>query len=209
MTKTPSKTMTADQIDNAVANYRALLERHRGDFNVDAVQTVLDQSKLASEQFRVFRRHVEAISNLIIRVVSVKRSRSMQEALNATGRVQHTYQDVVNNAPRGEGDEVELVFFKLPDLSECCNGQISDDDLEEEYELRGLYPADLNSVTDFNEADPDFADEKHHGTHWKDANGNWCHAVFGRCDDKRVVCVRYTNNSKWHVKCWWFVGIRK
>lgn len=203
---TPSKTATAGQIDKAVANYRALLEKHSGDFNADAVQMVLAQSELAGEQFAVFRRRVEAVSNLIIRKVPVNRNRSQQEALDATNRAQYTDRKVVDAMPKGKGDEVEVevVFFK-PDLSER-NGFISDDDLEKEFESRGLKPADPISVAAVNEADPDFADEKPHSTHWKDAKGNWCCAAFNRWNDEREVSVR-RHGRGWNDR-WWFAGVR-
>lgn len=202
---TPSKTMTPGQIDKAVANYRALLEKHSDDFDVEAVQIVLGQSELAGEQFAVFRRRVEAVSNLTVRKVKVNRSRSRQEALEATGRVQYTDREVVDSMPKGEGDEVEVVFFK-PDLSNR-NGYISDDDLEKEFELRGLKPADPVSVAAVNEADPAFADEKPHGTHWKDAKGNWCYATFDRWYGKREVYVN-RDDDVWYDG-WWFAGVRK
>lgn len=202
---TPSKTTTAGQIDKAVANYRALLEKHSGDFNTDAVQMVLGQPELAGEQFAVFRRRVEAVSNLIVRTAKVNRGRSQQEAIEATGRAQYTDRKVVDSMPKGEGDEVEVVFFK-PDLSNR-NGFISNDDLEKEFELRGLKPADPVSVAAVNEADPAFADEKPHGTHWKDAKGNWCCAAFGRWGDRRGVYVS-RNGSDWDDS-WWFAGVRK
>ncbi len=202
---TPSKTTTAGQIDKAVANYRALLEKHSGDFNTDAVQMVLGQSELAGEQFAVFRRRVEAVSNLIVRKVPVNRNRSQQEALDATNRVQYTDGKVVDAMPKGEGDEAEVVFFK-PDLSQR-NDFISDDDLEKEFELHGLKPADPISVAAVNEADPAFADEKPHGTHWKDAEGNWCFATFDRWRDGREVRVD-RDGSGWMDR-WWFAGVRK
>lgn len=202
---TPSKTTTAGQIDKAVANYRALLEKHSGDFNTDAVQTVLGQSELAGEQFAVFRRCVEAVSNLIVRKVPVNRNRSQQEAIEATGRAQYMDRKVVDAMPKGEGDEVEIVFFK-PDLS-TRKGYISDDSLDKEFDLRGLKPADPISVAAVNEADPAFADKKPHGTHWKDANGNWCFAAFRRWHGKRWVNVR-RNDNDWSDG-WWFAGVRK
>lgn len=202
---TPSKTMTAGQIDKAVANYRALLEKHSRDFNTGAVQKVLGQSELASEQFAVFRRRVEALSNLIVRKVPVNRNRSQQEALNATNRAQHTDRKVVDAMPKAEADEVEVVFFK-PDLSER-NGLISDDDLEKEFELLGLKPADPISVAAVNEADPAFADERPHGTHWEDAEGNWCYAAFNSYRDERGVDVR-RSVADW-PDSWWFAGVRK
>lgn len=199
------KTTTEGQINKAVGNYRALLEKHSNEFPAEAVQTALGQPKLADEMLTVFRRFVEAVSNLIVRVVKVIRSRSTQEALDATNRAQYTDRKVVDSMPKGEGDEVEVVFFK-PDLSQR-NGFISDDDLEKEFELRGLKPADPVSVAAVNEADPAFADEKPHGTHWKDAKGNWCCATFNRWRDERGVHVsRYDRDWSDY---WWFAGVRK
>jgi hypothetical protein len=202
---TPPKTMTAGQIDKAVANYRALLEKHSVEFDAKTVQMVLGQSELAGEQLSVFRRRVEMFSNLIVRTAKVNRSRSQQEAIDATGRVQHTDCEVVDAMPKAEADEVELVFFK-PDFSNR-NGRISDDDLEKEFELLGLKPADPVSVASVNEADPAFADEKPHGTHWKDVNGDWCYATFRRWCVEREVFVG-CGDFGWLVD-WWFAGVRK
>ena len=202
---TPSKPTTAGQIDKAVANYRALLEKHAREFNTEAVQTVLGQSELADEQFSVFRRRVETVSDLIVRRVKVNRGRTPQEVLDATHRKQYTDRKVVDSMPKGEGDEVEVVFFKL-DLS-ARNGHISDDDLDKEFELRGLKPADPYSVAAVNVADPAFADEMPHGTHWKNADGKWCFASFGRWGDAREVYVdRHVGD--WFGD-WWFAGLRK
>ena len=143
--------------------------------------------------------------NRIARKVKVNRNRTPQESLDATGRAQYTDRKVVNAMPKGEGEEVEVVFFK-PDLSQH-NDFISDDDLEKEFELRGLKPADPVSVAAVNEADPAFADEKPHGTHWKDAKGNWCCATFSRWSGERRVFV-YRSISVWDVS-WWFAGVRK
>jgi hypothetical protein len=202
---TPSKSATVGQIDKAVANYRALLEKHAKDFKTEAVQMILGQSELADEQFAIFRRRVEAVSNLIVRRAKVNRNKTPQEVLGATGRKQYTDRKVVDSMPKGEGDEVEVVFFK-PDLSKG-NGFISDDDLEKEFELRGLKPADPYSVAAVNEADPAFADEKPHGTHWMNADGNWCFATFSYWRGERRVDV-YRDAHDWHDD-WWFAGVRK
>ena len=203
-TMTPS-TMTAGQIDKAVANYRAMLEKHVREFGAEAVQTVLGQPELAGEQFAVFRRRVEALSNLVVRRVTVDRARTAQAALDATGRRQYTNPSVVDTMPRGEVEEVEVVFFK-PDLSNS-DGFISDDNLVKEFELRGLKPADPFSLAAVNEAEPSFADKVPHGTHWKDSDGNWCYATFHDWDGVRYVFV-YRDVSGW-VDSWWFAGMRK
>lgn len=200
-----SRQATAGQIDKAVANYRALLEKHSQEFDSSAVQVVLGQSELAGEMLAVFRKRVEAVSDMIVRRVKVNRTRNPQEVLDATGRKQYTDRKVVDSMPKGEGEEVEVVFFK-PDLTRR-NGYISDADLDKEYELRGLKPADPYSVAAVNETDPAFADEKPHGTHWKNADGNWCFAAFDHWRDERHVSVDRIDHG-WDVS-WWFGGLRK
>ena len=202
-TMTPSaesKTATVGQIDKAVANYRALLEKHGREFNSEAVQLVLGQPELADEQFAVFRRRVKAVSNMIVRRVKVNRGRAPQEMLDATGRKQYTNREVVDNMPRGEGEEVEVFFFNV-------GLYLSDDELEKEYELRGLKSADPYATAAVNEADPSFADEHPNGCHWKDANGRWNCTAFYRWDDERCVLVD-RRAYDWDDD-WWFAGARK
>src|SRR3989344_6361523 len=209
-TMTPStrtgQATTSGQIDKAVANYRALLEKHSREFDSEVVQMVLGQSELAGEMFATFLKRVEAVSDLIVRRVTVNRVRTPQEALAATGRKQYTDRQVVEAMPKGQGDEVELVFFKL-DLSER-DGPISDDDLGKEFELRGFIPADPISLAALNEADPAFAATYPNGTHWQDADGKWCFAAFD-CwhDDEREVDV--CRSGRVLDDDWWFAGLRK
>lgn len=203
MTKimTPSKkTTTAGQLDKAVAIYRALLEKHSGEFDIEAVQTVLGQSEFAGEQFAVFRRCVEMMSNLIIRRVKVDRSRSPQAMVDATGRKQYIDSKVAAAMPHGEGADTEVVFFKL-------GRYISDNDLDKEYELRGLRPVDPYSLMQANADDLALADEHPNGTHWKNADGKWCCATFHRWDDERYVNVNRFDDD-WN-DYWWFAGLRK
>jgi hypothetical protein len=201
----PQAVMTDGQIENALDKIRAAMRKHRAEISIDAAQQVLGVDNLGMLMFAPFRERAEAVSNLIVHKVKVNHSRTPQEALDATGRAQYTNCKVVDNMPRAAADEVEVVFFK-PDLSER-NGYISDDDLEYEYELRGLKPADPISVAAVNEADPDFADRAPHGTHWKDADNKWNFAAFGHWLGERGVGVnRY--NSIWDDG-WWFAGVRK
>ncbi len=197
--------MTDGQIENAVNKLRDAMRKHRSSITSDVAQQVLGVENLGMMMFSPFRERAEAVSNLIVRKVPVNRGRTQQEAIEATGRAQYTDRKVVDAMPKGEGDEAEIVFFK-PDLSER-NGFISDDDLDKEYELRGLKPADPISVAAVNEADPAFADEKPHGTHWKDAKGHWCYATFRRWLGERGVCVGRRDDG-WGDG-WWFAGVRK
>ncbi len=197
--------MTDGQIENAVNKLRDAMRKHRSQITSDVAQHVLGIPNLGMMMFAPFRDCTHAISNLIVRTVNVNRSRSPQEALDATHRAQYTYRKIVDAMPKASADEVEVVFFK-PDLSNR-NGFISDDDLAHEFDLRGLNPADPYSLAAVNEADPAFADEKPHGTHWKDAEGNWCYATFGRWHDGRGVFVN-RDDLDWDDD-WWFAGVRK
>jgi hypothetical protein len=200
---TPSaetKTTTEGQIAKAVANYRAMLEKHAPEFSSEAVQLVLGLPELASEMLAVFRKRVEAVSNMISRRAKVDRSLKSKDALVATGRNLYVNDDVVKTMPHGGGEDSETVFFKL-------DKWVSDDDLEKEYELRGLVPQDPHSLAKVNQDDPAFADEKPNGTHWKDKDGNWCFAAFSRWRDGRNVGVG-RHNGDWGDR-WWFAGRRK
>ena len=201
---TPSvetKTTTEGQITKATANYRAMLEKHAPEFNSEAFQLALGQPETASEMLAVLRKRVEAVSNMVSRRAKVDRSLKPREALEATGRKLYVDDGMVKAMPKGEGEDSETVFFKL-------GRWVSDDDLEKEFELRGLVPQDPYSLAKVNQDDPTFADEKPNGTHWKDKNGNWCFAAFYRWyGGERSVSV-YRSNDDWSDG-WWFAGRRK
>lgn len=136
----------------------------------------------------------------IIRRVRVDRTRTPQKALRATRRRQCVTDSVATRMPKGAGDDVEVHFFKL-------GYRISNDDLEREYEQRGLRPADPYSLAAVNEADPRFADTHPNSTHWKDASGQWYSASFTLSIGTRVVDVHPHNFDDW-LDYWWFAGVR-
>jgi len=192
--------ITDGQIENAVEKLRAAIRKHRSEISSEVAQRVLGVENLGMEMFAVLRNHVEWMGSMIVRRVAVNRTRTPQEALNATGRKQYTTDDVVVVMPKGEGDEAEVHFFKL-------GRYVSDADLEKEYGLRGLKPADPFSLAAVNEADPNFADEHPNGTHWQDANGKWCYMAFSRWGGGRSLDAR-RRVSGWSGH-WWFAGLRK
>jgi hypothetical protein len=195
-----AKSMTTSQIDRACEILRAKLTKHASEFSSDAVQMVFGQSELGAEWLAVLRKRVEAISSMIIRRVKVDPTRSPEQVIDATNRAKYTDGKVVKSMPRGTGEETDIHFFKVGRF-------ISDNDLEKEYELRGLRPADPESLAKVNEDDPAFADSHPNGTHWKDADGKWCFANFDRWSGKRSVdVVRYDND--WD-DYWWFAGVCK
>lgn len=197
--------MSDEQIEELVDKFRKELLEHRGEITYNTAQKVIEVEGIGLKMFLPLRERAEALSNLIVRKVKVDRSRSPQDAINATGRAGLINSQVVNAMPTAEADEVEVVFFKVDMVGR--NGYISDDDLEKEFELRGLKPADPFSVAAVNEADPAFADEKPNGTHWKDNEGDWCYATFCRWRDKRLVNVG-RRDDHWDGG-WYFAAIRK
>ena len=199
--------MTDRQIDKAVEHYRAMLRKHRDEIGSAAdIQRMLGQDDYVGEQVGVIRARVAALTGMTLRRVKVNRTRTPQEMLDALGRRQYTDRAVVDAMSRGEGEEVDMYFFTPHKSAYDRNGRISDDNLAKQYELRGLVP-DPYAQDAVNEADPAFADEHPNGTHWKDADGNWCFATFDQWDGGRCVCVRRDGDG-WRDD-WCFGGRRK
>jgi len=203
---TPSETteLTPSQIGKAQELVGSALRK--SGLSSAPFQLVLEQQGdgIVADVLAVFRKRVEAISNLIVRHAKVNRSRKPDETLKATGRKVYANNDVVKAMPRGAGNDAEVIFFKL----DLAGGYITDNNLEKEYELRGLKPADPYSLAAVNEDDLAFTDDHPNSTHWKDANDRWCYAAFRRWrDDERRVDVR-RDDGGWRDD-WWFAGLRK
>ncbi len=142
------------------------------------------------EMVAVFRKHVEAQSEIIIRRVRVDRSRSPREAIDATGRNKHVNDDVVATMPKGEGDEVDVHFIPTKRL-------VPVKEVPAFLAQYGLVP-DPRAQAAANEADPSFADEHPNGSQW----GNDCCLAFGRWGDGRDVdCCRddYGWDDSWFL----------
>lgn len=196
----PGETTTAGQIDKAVANYRAMLEKHAPHFAATAVQQALGLPELAKAQFEVFRTRVEAVSKTIVRFAKVDRTRTLKQSIDATGRVHYVNDNVVAIAPKGEGD-AEYIFVNIGRDVNC-------DKLDEELGNLGFeLIVDPQGLAAINEADPAFADEHPNGTQWKDINNNFCYAIFNRWSGKRYVDVSQYG-AYWNVY-WWFPCRRK
>ena len=169
------------------------------------LKSKVQSGQMIAELVGVVRKYVEAVSAFIIRLVTVNRERTPQEALDATGRKQYTDRKVVDVMPHGEGTEKEVIFFK-PRLEAFTDGYITDEALEKEFEFVGLTPADPYSLLAVNEADPSFADEHPNATHWKDADGKWCFVSVFRWNAWRSVSVYRLGD--W-LGYWLFAGFRK
>jgi hypothetical protein len=208
-TMTPSasapKTTTEGQITKAVALYRALLEKHASEFDSEVVQAVLGEPSLAREMLSLFRERVEVRMGEIVRRVKVDRTLKPRQVIDATGRTKYVDQGVAKTMPMGEGDEVNVVFFKPRPNEYTRPGFMSNDDLRKALDRRVLTP-DPRAQAKANEEDPAFADEHPNGTHWKDGD-SYNFVAFDRWDGERNVDV-HRDLGEWDDH-WWFAGVRK
>lgn len=139
-------------------------------------------------------------TSLIVRRVKVDRIRANSEVVRATRRNCYVEGPVLAKMPTGEGDEVEMTFFKLSrDVSDC--------QLEREYDLRAL-KADPRAQAAINEDDPAFADDNPNATHWRGADGEWCYTTFSRWKDSRNMGV-YSSGGRGWDDYWFFGGVPK
>lgn len=206
MTPSQFSPMTDEQADKLVAQFRAAVQKKRRDFGTEAAQAALGTDNLGMRLLEPFRLLVEANSDLIVRRVSVNRTRDGMAAIDATARVKYVDGKVVKAMPKGEGEEVDVTFFKPKPWEYTRPGYMSDADLEKALARRTLKASDPYSVDAVNEDDPAFADDHPHGTHWQDENGNWCFAAFDRWrDDRRYVFVD-RHDHDWDG-LWWFAGL--
>lgn len=160
---TPSP-MTDDLFEKIVDNVRAGLRKSRQYYNMADVQQALEKGGLdkllITETEAVVEQVIAKVANTIVRIATVYRDRKPQKMLDATERIQCTDKTVVASMPShgtGTQENVEVVFFKL-------NRCVSDDELEKEYEARGLV-SDPYAQAQVNVDDPAFATEHLNGTH--------------------------------------------
>lgn len=157
----------------------------------ESVQKVLKMPGNAAldEMIVVFRKHVEAVSSIIIRHARVDRALTPQEAIDATGRMQYIDPDVLATMPRGEGDEVDVHFVPTGRL-------VPVGEYTAFLAQYGLVP-DPRAQAAVNAEYPAFADEHPNCSQWGDS----CYLVFRRwLDGRRVDCDR--NDDDWDDNCW-------
>ena len=201
MTKvvTPSP-ITDGQIEKATDVFRAALRKNRSRLDAGTFQQVLGMNDIGKALFAVFCERSEAIGGVIVHHVKVNRHRSFERALEATGFRFRIGVDMLATIPEGSGNNVEVIFFK-------CGRLVSSDDLEKEYEMRGLVPADPYSLAAVNEGNPTFVDNYPNCTNWKDKNGEWYGIAFRHWTKERSVLV--INSHDGWGGYWWFAGRRK
>ena len=207
MTKvvTPSTKTIERKINKAVANYRAMLEKHSVDFDPRAVQKVLEHPGLIKKQFEVFRRLVGAREYEHIENLRVMRGRSAGEVLEATRCTIHTFkvEGAVKTMPEGKGDEVELVIFTM-------GVDASYWEVHREYESRNLI-SDPVALADFCAQNPDFFELFPIACQWM-SDGKTYTAMFYtstiKKGEKRVDIYGHGYNTLWSEDVR-FAGVRK
>jgi hypothetical protein len=147
---------TEQAIDEAVASFRAMLEKHRPEFPYQAFLRAIDSPEFAKEQFGVLRRRVEAESEVIVRPFKVDRTKTPRQLLDACKRVLwHIDDEVLKSMPMDGPEEGELVFFPLRrDTLAAEIKKVLDD--------RSLVP-DYAAQMQVNADDSEFADEHPNG----------------------------------------------
>jgi hypothetical protein len=180
---------------------------------------VMAAKKQEAEMKKNERKLKNELKKQIIRHVRVNRTHTLQKAIESSCLREddgNKYdENVIKNIPRGKGEDVDVIFFRVN-----CEIDIDDNDLDEEYDRRGLKPADPYLLVALKEHYPSFIDKHSVCTHWKD-EGKWCrmkiyykyfHHPAGLGMDAHIVSAYVVNKSDcfWD-KDWeqWFAGLRK
>lgn len=193
------KEITDFQIEAAVTAYRAVLSENRGELGSAVIQRLLVEPAFSAEQLRMLRKRIEEIERLIVCRVSVHANRTPAEMLKATDRPLLSVEEALRNMPGGESGDRDIFFFSL-------DYEASDDELDREYALRILTPADPYALAELNAVRYGFSDEYPNITHWRDGKGNCCYLAFRKLLTGRYAYVgRHT--PPWN-KCWYHAGIR-
>ncbi len=202
--------MTKPQIDKAVSNYRAMLEKHLGELPSEAVQTVLGQLEFAREQLDVFRKRVDDEVGMIVRPFKIDRTKTPQQlvdsVMSAKGRVCHVWSDILATMPTDGPDEGEMYFFRHRWDVSC----------EEQTTLlakRGLIPHHLAQLQ-INIDDASFAPTYPNATQWRHDNkyfgasfGIWKH-TYSSADGHNVISVAKRMYPYFWEKKYYYGGIR-
>ncbi len=165
---------------------------------------VMQAAEFTADMVAAVRRRVEAVS-AITRRVKVNRALTPQQVLDETGCKQHVDPGVVEAMPQGEGDEVDVKFFKL-DMKKYPNGYLTDEEATAELELHGLKP-DPRAQAAVNRDDPAFTYTHPNGCNWQ-KDGKWYFAAFYHFYNEPSVDVYLSGVSNWDDN-WWLGGVSK
>lgn len=142
--------------------------------------------------------------NLLVKTVKVDLLLSPQQIAESTGRVPYFNKEILETVPRCKNRIVDVFFFPAGHNQ----NQISNEDLNREYENYNLVPVDFYSLAKVNSDDPTFADQYPNTTQWRNQSGKLCVARFFSWSAEKRIFVFELDRSK-YFGCWWFGGVRK
>lgn len=126
------------------------------------------------------------------------KTKDILKSLKDTGRILYVDEKIAKSAPQNTG---ELEFFHL-------DRYITPQELADEYEKRGLMPASIFSLCEYDKTNREDLDKMEPvATQWKDREDKWCYAIFLRGGDEREVGVS-RRGFRWGRNCR-FAGVRK
>lgn len=132
------------------------------------------------------------------KIMTTKNQIDIIQILKDTGRTMYVNEEVAKSAPTYTGT---LEFFKVGKVTTC-------QELADEYEKRGLVPASILSICQYDKTNRDDLDEKKYVcSQWKDNEGKWCFLAVDQWRDERHVHV-YRYDNEWYGN-WWGCGVRK
>lgn len=136
---------------------------------------------------------VQLPEGTIIRHAHVDRTRTPQEVISATGRVEYVDKDILATMPQGEGDKVDVHFIPTKRF-------VPAKEVPAFLAQYGLVP-DPRAQAAVNEADSAFADTHPNSTQW----GNNCYLTFARWGGERGVGC-YRRDGGWRDG-WFLSGV--
>jgi hypothetical protein len=127
-----------------------------------------------------------------------KQKLDIMKLLKDTGRTMYVNEEVAKSAPTYTG---KLEFFKLNKYMTC-------QELQDEYDKRGLKPASIVSLCEYDKTNRDDLDKMQYVcSQWKNTDGKWCYVSVDQWDDGRRVLVD-RRGSEWDDD-FWGCGVRK
>lgn len=122
-----------------------------------------------------------------------------RKSLEKQGYTFYGDETLLNSFPKIQKGTIELFTI---------GKYVSDDQLEKEYQKRGLIPLDPISLTMYLQDTSILDNKKYIATHWKNADGKWCYIAFSPWGGgKRSVGVGQSGYD-WDDD-WSFAGVRK
>jgi len=191
------------------------LSRLRGEERERWIRCFMMAAKKQEAEMKKNERELKKeLEKEIILHVRVNRTHALQEVIESSRlRDWDRYDEkIIQKIPGGEEEDVDVIFFRVN-----CEIGIDDNDLYEEYERRGLKPADPYLLVAINKHCPSVIGKHPICTHWK-YEGKWCrmkiyYELFHPCYPVEHIVSAYAVNKSdcfWD-KTWrqWFAGLRK